>query len=339
MGSRELLGLAIQRMPQLHPDEKLIVWNLVEDEASFSLFSIRDIESLVGRVLGRGTWTTAGLLAQAELDAGLLSRAGAIHVPFDDARYPALLRETFRAPFGLYLRGSPLPSGRPCAAVVGTRLPTGRGREASSEIGSGLAEAGIPVVSGLARGIDQAAHRGALRARGVTCAVLPCGIDAVYPPSGKALAAEILESGGLLLTEYPPGSDIRKFRFPERNRIISGMSRACVVVEAPLGSGALITADYALQEGRDVWVSRACLGSPRAAGIDRLAADGAPALDGAAELLADWGMSAGEGGQGDNAAGGIHALGARVAGSRGEGRRLAEALRAELALDGKEDAR
>ncbi len=99
----------------------------------------------------------------------------------------------------------------------------------------------------------------------------------------------MLDGGGLLLSEYPPGEEIHKFRFPERNRIIAGMSRACVVVEAPAKSGALITADHALDEGRDVWVSAECLGGPRSAGADRLAADGARAIVDAGDLLEDWG--------------------------------------------------
>ncbi len=122
--------------------------------------------------------------------------------------------------------------------------------------------------------------------------MLPCGIDRIYPPSNRRLACEILERGGLLLSEYPPGEEIRKFRFPERNRIIAGMSRACVVVEAPAKSGALITADHALDEGRDVWVVADCLGGTRNAGADRLAAEGARALADVADILEDWGRPA-----------------------------------------------
>jgi DNA processing protein len=328
--SRALLDLALQRMPVLRPDEKLLVRGLVDDEASFSVLSIEDIASFIGRRIEGGRWTPAGLLVEAEADARLLARSGAFHVLFDDPRYPALLRETYRAPFGLYFRGKPLSPDRPCAAVVGTRMPTGRGLEAAGELGAGLASAGVPVVSGLARGIDSAAHRGALRAGGPTCAVLPCGIDAVYPSSNRGLAAAILESGGLLLTEYAPGSDIHKYRFPERNRIIAGMARACVVVEAPLGSGALITADHALQEGRDVWVSRPCLGGVRSAGIDRLAAEGAPSLEGPGELLAEWGVESRRRGRGAT-------LGVRATKPFGEGRRLAAALRDELELEAEED--
>jgi DNA processing protein len=107
----------------------------------------------------------------------------------------------------------------------------------------------------------------------------------------------MLEGGGLLLSEYPPGTEIHKYRFPERNRIIAGLCRACIVVEAPAKSGALITAEHALDEGRDVWVAADCIGGQRSAGIDRLAAEGAPALRDAAELLIDWGVGPGPVGQ------------------------------------------
>ncbi|HRY54099.1 MAG TPA: DNA-processing protein DprA [Spirochaetia bacterium] len=330
MASRELLGLAVQRMPALRPDEKLLLWDLVSDEASFASLSRPDLQSILGRRLEAASWTCSGLLAEAESDAAFLARIGAFHLRFDDPRYPAALREAFRAPFGLYCRGLPPPQDRPCAAIVGTRLPTGRGLEAAIALASGLAAAGIPVASGLARGIDAAAHRGALRERGYTCAVLPCGLDAVYPPSNRSLAAAIVESGGLLATEYPPGSAMHKYRFPERNRIIAGLARACLVVEAPLGSGALITAEHALQEGRDVWVAKACLGGSRSAGMDKLAAEGAPALEDAAGLLADWGLLPPSSAARGRAAGSAPAP--------AEGGRLASSLRGELGLEEAESA-
>jgi DNA processing protein len=214
------------------------------------------------------------------------------------------------------------------------------------------------VVSGLARGIDAAAHRGALAALGpdraggagkvgagrvgATCAVLPCGIDRIYPPANRDLASAIIEGGGLLVSEYSPGDELRTYRFPERNRIIAGMARACVVVEAPAKSGALITADHALDEGRDVWVARSCLGSPRGAGIDRLAMEGAGIFDTAADILADFAGAGGAGAaaeEGRGSGGGAERGGAARAegqaaspGSpRGsEGRRLAALLGEEL---------
>jgi DNA processing protein len=303
--NRLILALALQRIPCLRSDERLRLWDIVDDELSLSLLARSDIEAELGRSLGRGSWTPDSCIEEAVRDARLLERSGCRFILYDDEAYPLSLRETARPPFGLFARGMDGPSAgnafaaADAVAIVGTRMPTGRGLDAAFALSSELAEAGLPVISGLARGIDAAAHRGALAgaaaeggtcANGATCAVLPCGIDRVYPPGNRALASAILEGGGLLLSEYPPGTEIRKYHFPERNRIIAGMARACIVVEAPAKSGALITAEHALDEGRDVWVAADCLGGQRSAGIDRLAAEGAPSLHEAGELLADWGI-------------------------------------------------
>jgi DNA processing protein len=296
---RLLLGLSIQRISYLRPEEKLLLWDLVDDELSLSLLLSRDVEAAIGRDLGERVWAPDSYLEAAVRDARYLESAGCRFIHFDDVDYPAALRETARPPFGLFARGRAPSSELGPVSVVGTRLPTGRGLAAAFELSKGLSAAGAMVVSGLARGIDSAAHRGAIAGArggarggvGGTCAVLPCGIDAIYPPGNRALASEILDSGGCLLSEYPPGEEIRKYRFPERNRIIAGLSRACVVVEAPAKSGALITSDHALDEGRDVWVSSACLGGPRSAGIDALAESGAQAAERAEDILADWDAS------------------------------------------------
>jgi DNA processing protein len=308
---RLVLALAIARVPGLRSEERLLLWDLVDDELSLSSLLLGELEELVGRNLGRRPWAPASYIETSLRDASYLERSGCRFVHYDDPSYPRSLRETARPPFGLFVRGS-LPGRSPDAvAVVGTRMPTGKGLDAAFSLARGLAEAGLPVVSGLARGIDAAAHRGALACLGygasesapadssatiasgfpgATYAILPCGIDRVYPTRNRPLAAAILESGGGLISEYPPGTDIRPYRFPERNRIIAGMCRACLVVEAPAKSGALITAEQALDEGRDVWVAADCLGGQRSAGIDRLAAEGAPLLRRARELLEDWGF-------------------------------------------------
>jgi DNA processing protein len=299
---RLVLALAIARIPSLRPEERLLLWDLVDDELSLSLLLAGDLESAMGRSLGGRPWSPDSYLEAALRDAAYLERSGCRFVHYDDGDYPLSLRETARPPFGLFARGLALDPAADAVAMVGTRMPTGRGLDAAFDLARGLSVAGLTVVSGLARGIDAASHRGALApsaeggaagASGATCAVLPCGIDGVYPPGNRALASAILEGGGLLLSEYPPGTEIRPYRFPERNRIIAGLCRACIVVEAPAKSGALITAEHALDEGRDVWVAADCLGGPRSAGIDRLEAEGAPALREAAELLADWGWERG----------------------------------------------
>jgi DNA processing protein len=214
---------------------------------------------------------------------------------YGERDYPAALRELYSPPFLLYLRGSlPAEQGEQ-VAVVGTRNPTEEGRAAAFALAAELVLAGAAVVSGLAYGIDGASHWGAVRYGGCTLAVLAHGVDAVYPGGHKELAAEILKSGGGLLSEYPPGTEPRRYRFPERNRLISGLCRGTVIVQAPQKSGALITADYALEQGRDVWVHRAGLDGPRGAGTARLHEEGAPAAGHAEDILTEWGYSCGAG--------------------------------------------
>jgi DNA processing protein len=282
------------------------------------------------------SWEPRALLAEAEGDAILLERLGAGFVSVLDPGFPAALREIAQPPFGLFLRGRALRIDLPSIAIVGTRYPTGAGLEAAIGFARDFAALGIPVVSGLARGIDSGAHRGALASGGSTCAVLPCGVDAVYPLGNSGLAGAILSAGGLLVSEYPPGTEIRKSRFPERNRIISGLCRGLLVVEAPADSGALITADFALDQGRDVFVASSRLGGPRSAGLDRLALEGALPVAKAAEVLEAWGIDADcDDFSGLEAWGG---LGPGIASdgpgdeSASWGRSLAAALRAELAL-------
>jgi DNA processing protein len=180
------------------------------------------------------------------------------------------------------------------AAVVGTRRPSGRGAAAAYDIARDLGRAGVPVVSGLALGIDALAHRGNLEGAGATVAVLGSSLDEVYPASNRVLARNIVERGGVLLSEYPPGTGPRKWHFPARNRIIAGLARGTVIVEAPVFSGALITARFALDQGRDLWVSAAGIASPLGEGTRRLAEEGARVVSGAAFILEEWGMEGGE---------------------------------------------
>jgi DNA processing protein len=179
---------------------------------------------------------------------------------------------------------------KPLVAVVGTRKPSRAGAGRAFVLGRELGEEGISVVSGLALGIDSMAHRGNIEGRAPTIAVLGSGVDEVYPSSNRNLARRILETGGLILSEYAPGTKPAKWNFPARNRIISALARGTVIVEAPEKSGALITADFALQQGRDLWVDRAGVASPRSKGTARLAEDGAGIISSAADILAEWTM-------------------------------------------------
>lgn len=171
----------------------------------------------------------------------------------EDPRYPLLLREIHSPPLVLFVRGDLDVLRNRCLTVVGTRKPTRYGLDATRTIAQPLAQEGITIVSGLAYGIDAAAHEAALDAGGTTVAVLGSGVDIVYPAGNLELAHRIIEAGGAIVSEYPPGTTPERFRFPQRNRIIAGLSTTSLIVEAGEKSGALITARMALDENREVF--------------------------------------------------------------------------------------
>ena len=205
--------------------------------------------------------------------------------------YPELLGEIHDPPWVLYVRGRHSPPAGATVAVVGSRKATPYGLEVAGWLAGGLASAGVHVVSGAAYGVDTAAHRGALAEGGFTTAVLGCGIDVVYPRSNGALFRDI-ESKGCLLGEYPPGTEPAKHHFPARNRIIAGMSAAVIVVEASEKSGALITADFALSEGRDVMAVPGGVLSPNSRGTNALIRNGAVPVTCPEDVLKEIGVSA-----------------------------------------------
>jgi DNA processing protein len=280
--------LALARMPFLTGREKILLVDLLDGKADVSVLSISALQEITGRSLRTACWEPEVWRAQAARDASFLRSSGTRALSYFDEDYPALLREISRPPFMLYCRGRLPEPGIPALAIVGTRYPTGNGLRISAAFACEAAKTGIPVVSGLARGVDSAAHRGSLLGGGPTFAVLGCGIDSVYPRANKELAARMISSGGGLLSEYPPGISPTRWTFPERNRILAGLCRSTLVVEAPTGSGALITASFALEEGRDVYVAASCMGGIRSAGSDALAADGAPEVQDFADIAADW---------------------------------------------------
>lgn len=284
-----LLRLAINRLSVLRPHEKIQLEEIVDTEAFFRALTPGLLSQITGRRVRWMDATADDLLRLAERDLRYVQSRRCVVMCVRDRSYPAALREIFDPPYLLYLRGTAPSAMRPAVAVVGTRAPSAPAVIAARELGAGLAAAGLPVISGLARGIDIAAHEGAL-AGGVTGAILASGIDMVTPSSHRAQAMRILERGGFLASEYAPGTAPRKYHFPARNRIISGLARGVVVVQAPARSGALITADYALDQGRDLFVHRAGLGVDAGAGGDGLAADGAYVIEGADDVLDDWGI-------------------------------------------------
>ena len=206
-------------------------------------------------------------------------------VPSDEA-YPALLKEIYNPPQTLFCRGSLDCLKHPAVAMVGARHASAYGKGAAEDIALGLAERGFVVVSGAARGIDTASHRGALKA-GATVAVLGCGVDVAYPRENARLLSEIAEKGAVI-SEYAPGTAPFAAFFPARNRIISGVAHGTVVVEAAERSGSLITAEFALSEGRDVFAVPGSIYSETSRGCHRLIRQGARLVASAADVAAEY---------------------------------------------------
>lgn len=213
-------------------------------------------------------------LAAAEKILSDCRRLGLRILTIQDAEYPDRLRNIYDPPFLLYVKGHLPPVDEEAViAVVGTRKCTPYGETCGEKLGYGLARGGAVVVSGLARGVDAAAVRGALRAGGTPIGVVGGGVDVVYPPEHGYLYEDVAAAGALV-SEYPPGSGVDRAHFPARNRIMAGLAVATVVVEAPLHSGALITANAALEQGRDLFAVPGPIDAPASAGCNRILRDG-----------------------------------------------------------------
>ena len=204
--------------------------------------------------------------------------------------YPALLKEIRDYPKELYYIGDPKLLEEKCVSIVGSRKTNQYGRSTAYSFGKALGQRGITVVSGMAVGIDTCAHEGALQEKGNTAAVLACGLDLCYPPRNRELKEKI-ESAGIVLSEYPPGTAAQRYYFPQRNRIISGLSPLTVVVQAGNRSGALITAELAADQGRDVGAVPGNIDSEYNLGSNKLLREGAFALTGVQDLLEASGVS------------------------------------------------
>jgi DNA processing protein len=290
MDERGLLDLMITRLNELTAREKLILCESFDTERDLIMRSRSDIEAIIGRKLA--VWPDIyPIRFLAERDVQAARFKGINWVSWHSPAYPPLLREIYDPPVLLFFKGKlPNPSA-PLAAVVGTRRPSTQAAAQAFDIAKDLAHNGISVVSGLALGIDAMAHRGNIEGGAPTVAVLGSGLDEVYPSSNRMLARRVLETGGALLSEYPPGTSPRKWNFPARNRIISGLSRGILIVEAPEKSGALITARFALEHNRELWVASVGLAGGRGRlGTALLAEDGAGIIDNASDILRAWNM-------------------------------------------------
>ena len=222
------------------------------------------------------------------IDAAALERelraCGARMVPWGDPEYPAALTDLSDPPAVLYVRGRDLRGLRPAVAIVGARNCSPLGREIATDLGRGLAAVGVCVVSGAARGIDAASHRGALDAAGTTVAVLGSGIDVLYPPGSRRLLHDV-QGGGAVVSEYPPSIPAEPWRFPARNRIVAGLARALVVVEGAGRSGSMITVEHALDLGRQVFAVPGPVTSPLSEVPLALIREGAVLIRGTDDLL------------------------------------------------------
>ncbi len=213
-----------------------------------------------------------------------VEQKGITAIPFDSPSYPPMLREVGDAPVVIYQRGHFAPQDQCAVAVVGSRRPTHYGASTAARVADDLASIGLSIVSGMARGIDSIAHQNALRAGGRTLAVLGSGIDVPYPPENKGLMEKIVGSG-CVISEFPPGTPPDKEHFPRRNRLISGLSLGVLVVEATPESGALITARYATEQGREVFAIPGAVHSMHSAGPHDLIRKGATLVRHAHDII------------------------------------------------------
>ncbi len=226
---------------------------------------------------------------EAELTKERCMEVGIRILTYDSAFYPERLKQIADPPVVLYVRSKERINlnDKICIGMVGNRLMTNYGEQAALQIAGGLAEAGVVTVSGMARGIDSASHRGSLLKGGKTVAVLGCGADVVYPPENGALMQNIIENG-MVVTEYPPGTPPVGKHFPVRNRLISGLSEGVVVVEAPKKSGSLITADLALKQNRHVFAVPGDITRKQSLGCNKLIGQGAILVNDASDVLKEY---------------------------------------------------
>lgn len=242
-------------------------------------------------VEGIGEKTASSILSvhlteKAEKELERARKEGVRIVSFDMPQFPALLGATADKPILLYVKGEIDSLSSVCIGVVGTRRPSHYGKTYAQRIAGELATVGLTVVSGLALGIDTEAHSAALSAGGKTVAVLPTGMDSIYPPENRKLAERIISSGAIV-TEFPFGSPVRRELFPRRNRIIAGLARGLVVIEAPFGSGALISAQFAADYGREVFALPGRADSHLCRGCHKLIKDGAKLIENVDDILSE----------------------------------------------------
>lgn len=279
--------LVLNALPNIGPITlNRLLSELGDDPRAIFSASRRQLESVkgVGAVISAtiGAWEQHFALAREE---ERMAKGGADFITARDAGYPKMLREINDPPIGLYRRGR-YEFGTPCIAIVGSRRTTLYGQATAKKFGAELARLGFCVVSGLARGIDTAAHEGALSVGGKTAAVLGCGIDIIYPPENLELYRRI-ETEGAVLSEFPFGRRADRQSFAMRNRIVAGMSDAVIVIESDVDGGAMITARFAGEQGRLIFAVPGRIDQNTSAGCHQLIRDGATLLTSVDDLLSE----------------------------------------------------
>lgn len=248
------------------------------------LMTVEGVSDALAHAIRRGPDDTARQAIDADL--AVLARLGLSCLTLNDSRYPVRLKTIHDPPPILYVSGNVSRFDQPAVAIVGSRKATTAGRAFTEQLSAELASVGFTVVSGLARGIDAAAHRGALHAKGCTIAVLGCGLDKTYPPEHQALRKQI-EIDGAVLSELPFGSYPHGYHFPRRNRIISGMCLGVVVTEAAMESGSLITARLAAEQGREVFAVPGFVKAETSRGSNGLIKQGATLVESIDDIISE----------------------------------------------------
>jgi len=243
------------------------------------LMRVEGVGEKVARAISEGPFEKT-----VERELYLLNEVGGTVITFADANYPRRLKEIYDPPPVLYVRGEIKEEDELAIAIVGSRRTFPYGRSITEKISRDLVHEGITIVSGMARGIDSVAHQGAISGGGRTLAVLGCGVDVIYPRENRTLFGQIIDHGAVI-SEYPMGSPPEAGHFPRRNRIISGLSMGVVVIQAGKGSGSLITAGYALEQGRDVFAVPGNVGIEGSQGSNQLIKDGAKLVESSADIL------------------------------------------------------
>jgi len=276
--------LALKTIPKLSVQEKL---KLVEQFGLLQLFSDTEILSTLPLTASQQSAFLSPDLVSIDNIIHLTKSSGAQLLCYSDNNYPQCLKEIADPPLVLFCKGDISLLASPQLAVVGSRNATIGGREAASNFVRQIANEGMTITSGLALGIDAAAHRAALSVNGATIGVIAQGIDIAYPKRHKTLYQDIVDSGGLLITEFAPGTAPKAGHFPRRNRIISGLSLGVLVVEAEVKSGSLVTAKLALEQNREVFAIPGSINNPMASGCHWLIKQGAKLVENVADILSE----------------------------------------------------